>query len=380
MAFFTPMKKTILHVSKYYYPYLGGIETLAKSMAEGMTEYHNVVVCFATDGKDSIEEVNGITVYRVKVNFSMMSQDVAFGYYHTLKQLMSKYEPQYVHVHCPNPYIYPLVLRVIHPNTKLILHWHSDILSKGIVYKLIKPLESAILKRADLIVATSPNYIHPSSPIFPYNEKTDVVQNGLITTDFELREGDEQRIAAIKKKYGNKPLILFLGRHIPYKGINWLMEIEKMVKSDCQFIIAGNGPLTQQLMHQNSSSRITFTGKLSTEDLRCYAHAADIFAFTSNTKAEAFGIALAEAMFCRCVPVVFHLEGSGVNWVSIKDHTGLEISLGDLKSYANAIDTLIKSPELREQFADASHQRVIDMFTDEKAVSKMKEVYSKMAT
>jgi rhamnosyl/mannosyltransferase len=44
------MRKTILHVSKYYHPYLGGIETLVKSMAEGMTEYHNVVVCFSNNG------------------------------------------------------------------------------------------------------------------------------------------------------------------------------------------------------------------------------------------------------------------------------------------------------------------------------------------
>lgn len=372
------MKETILHISKYYYPDVGGIETIAKSLAEGLRDFRNVVVCFSTSGKDCVENINGIKVYRVKVNFSLLHQDVAFGYSSMLKRLMREYHPHYVHVHCPNPYIYPLVLKTIHSDTKLILHWHSDIMSKGIVYQLIKPLENAILKRADLIVATSPNYIHPSSPIFHYKEKTDIVQNGLTTSDFELREGDEQRIAAIKQKYDNKPLVLFIGRHIPYKGIDWLIDIEKLVKSDCQFIIAGNGPLTQQLKQQNSSSRITFTGKLSTEELRCYAHAADIFTFTSNTKAEAFGIALAEAMFCRCAPIVFHLEGSGVNWVSIKGQTGLEIPLGDIPSYANAIDLLIKDSKLRNQFADNSHQRVVDMFTDEKAVSRMKEVYSKI--
>lgn len=372
------MKNTILHVSKYYYPYLGGIETLAKSMAEGMTEYRNVVVCFATDGKDSTDTINGVTVHRVKVNFSMMSQDVAFGYYQTLKRLMSEYKPKYVHVHCPNPYVYPLVLKVIHPDTKLILHWHSDILAKGIVYKFIKPFEKAILKRADLIVATSPNYIHPSSPIYPYKEKTDIVQNGIITADFDKQEGDEERIEAIKARYGHKKLILFIGRHIPYKGINWLIDIEKMVKGDCHFIIAGQGPLTQQLKKQATSSRITFTGRLSTDDLRCYAHAADIFAFTSNTKAEAFGIALAEAMYCRCTPIVFHLEGSGVNWVSIKDETGLEIPLGDLSGYAKAIDLLLSDNSLREKLGEAARQRVIDMFTEQKSVSIMEAVYQQL--
>lgn len=373
-----PMRNTILHISKYYYPDFGGIETLAKSMAEGMTEYHNVVVCFATDGEDSTDEVEGITVHRIKVNFSMMSQDVAFGYYTTLKNLMAHYKPMYVHVHCPNPYVYPLVLKVIHPETKLILHWHSDILAKGIVYKLIKPFEKAILKRADLIVATSPNYIHPSSPIYPFKEKTDVVQNGMITADFDKREGDDEKIAAIKAKYGNKKLLLFIGRHIPYKGIDWLIDIEKMVKSDCHFIIAGQGPMTQHLKEKATSPRITFTGRLSTDELRCYTHAADIFTFTSNTKAEAFGIALAEAMYCRCVPVVFHLEGSGVNWVSQKGVTGEEVPLGDLQAYANAIDSLLSNPDKMQQYAEASHQRVVDMFTDEKAVCQMKKIYHQL--
>ena len=53
--------KTILHVSKYYYPDLGGIETLVKSLAEGLTEFRNIIVCFATDGMTQKETVNGIT-------------------------------------------------------------------------------------------------------------------------------------------------------------------------------------------------------------------------------------------------------------------------------------------------------------------------------
>lgn len=370
--------KTILHVSKYYHPCLGGIETLAKSMAEGLTAFRNIVVCYSTEDEDSVDQVDGVTVYRVKVNFSLMSQDVALGYYQTLKKLMAEYEPQYVHVHCPNPYIYPLVLKAIHPETKLIVHWHSDILSKGIIYRLIKPFENVILKRANLIITTSPNYIHPSSPVYRYKEKISVAQSGIVVDNFDLKENDKVRIAEIKRQYGNKPIVFLFGRHIPYKGIDWLMKIEKLVKSDCQFIIAGSGPLTKQLMQDNTSSRITFTGKLSTDDLRCYIHAADVFAFTSNTKAEALGLALAEAMYCRCTPIVFHLEGSGVNWVSIKDQTGLEIPLGDLQAYAKAIDLLLTDRSLRDKLAEAAHQRVIDMFTEQKSISIIKGIYERL--
>lgn len=368
--------KTILHVSKYYYPDLGGIETLARSLAEGLTAYRNVVICFSTDGTTSSDIINGVTVHRVKVNFSFMHQDVSFGYYKQLKKLIQEYSPSYVHVHCPNPYVYPLVLRAITPETKLVLHWHSDIISKGIMYKVVKPFESKVLKRSDLILATSPNYIHPSSPIYKYKEKIQVVQNGVIAEDFEMKEGDEERIHAIKQKYDGKPLVIFVGRHIQYKGINLLIEAEKYIKNDCHVIITGTGPLTEQLKKLSTSPRITFTGRLDCDDLRCYVHAADIFAFPSNTKAEAFGIALAEAMYCRCVPVVFHLEGSGVNWVSLKDQTGMEIPHGDIKAFAAAIDQLLSNKPLLDKYALASHNRVRDNFTDEMAVKKMNEIYS----
>ena len=370
------MKKTILHISKYYYPDLGGIETLVRSLAEGLTDYRNVVVCFATNGKTSETTINGVIVHRVKVNFSFMHQDVSFGYFKILKNLVQKYSPDFVHVHCPNPYVYPLVLRAILPDTKLILHWHSDIISKGLMYKVVKPFENKALKRSDLILATSPNYIHPSSPIYQYKEKIRIVQNGVIAADFDMKEGDEERIKSIKQQFDNKPLVIFVGRHIQYKGIDLLIEIEKYIQNDCHVIITGTGPLTNKLEKQSVSPRITFTGRLSSDDLRCYVHAADIFAFPSNTKAEAFGIALAEAMYCRCVPVVFHLEGSGVNWVSLKDQTGMEIPHGDIKAFAAAIDQLLNNRSLLDQYALASHERVKEHFTDEMAVRKMNEIYS----
>ena len=39
------MKKTILQIAKYYHPVEGGIETVTKYMAEGLTSFKNIVVC-----------------------------------------------------------------------------------------------------------------------------------------------------------------------------------------------------------------------------------------------------------------------------------------------------------------------------------------------
>ena len=98
------------------------------------------------------------------------------------------------------------------------------------------------------------------------------------------------------------------------------------------------------------------------------------FAFTSCTKQEAFGIALAEAMYCGSVPVTFTIEGSGVNWVSINGQTGEEVPLGDVKAYAAAIDRLIKKKELYYKYASAGKDRIVDMFTSERANNEAERV------
>ena len=370
--------KTILHISKYYYPDLGGIETVAMYLAEGMTAYRNVVLCFATDGIYSEEDIHGVKVYRVPVNFSFMSQDVALSYRRILRQVLRQEHPDAVHVHCPNPFVYPLVCSCVARETKVVLHWHSDILAKGLMYYLVKPFETALLRRADIIISTSPNYIPDSNPLQRFIDKVHIAQNGLITERFDLQEGDIKKIQEIRDRYRGKKIIFTCGRHIPYKGLDNLIKADSLIKGDCVILIGGKGPIDAELKAIPCSERVKFLGRLQDDVLRHYLHAADIFAFPSNTKAEAFGIALAEAMYCRCVPVSHVIGGSGVNWVSIDKETGIVVPLNDVKALAQAIDTLIEDDNLQNRYADAARQRIIDNFTREKAVAAMNAIYENL--
>ena len=370
--------KTVLHISKYYAPDMGGIETVAKYLAEGMTSFKNIIVCFSTNGKNSHDVINNIDVYRIKVNFKISSQDISFGYYRQLKRIIKAYQPDFINIHCPNPFVYPIAIRLAPKNCKICLLWHADILFKGLIYKAIKPIETAALKRADIILATSPNYIDDSSPIYKYRNKIQVVQNGIITNDFELNNEDKKNIENIKSKYSNKPIIIFVGRHVSYKGIDLLIEAEKYIKSDCVILIIGKGPETDNLKKLSTSKRIKFLGKITQDELKNYYHAADIFAFPSKTKAEAFGVALAEAMYCKCVPVTFTLKGSGVNWVNINGETGYEVALGDIQKFAQAIDEIISQPERRKEMADAARNRITTLFTEQISAQKANGIFLKL--
>jgi rhamnosyl/mannosyltransferase len=373
------MKKTILQIAKYYYPVEGGIETVTKYMGEGLTAFENVVVCFSQDGITRVDMVNGVKVYRIASSMNVASQDIAFSYYYYLKKIIYEEQPDIILLHCPNPFLYPITAKLKPKNAKLVLLWHSDILGKGILYKMVKMFEKVILKKADLILATSPNYIHPSSPIYKYRDKTKVVPNGIIRKDFLWRPGDEKTIEEIRHKYHNKKIVFFVGRHAPYKGINYLIEAEKYIQSDCIILIGGRGPETERLKAMTTSDRIKFIGRIPNEYLRCYYYASDIFGFTSCTKQEAFGIALAEAMYCGSVPVTFTIEGSGVNWVSIKNETGLEVPLGDVKAYAAAVDKLLSDRDLYMQYATAGKERIIQMFTSERSNVQAEEILTELA-
>lgn len=368
----------ILHISKYYYPYIGGVENICKYLVEGMPQYERAVVCFNEGSKDAVEEVNGIKVYRVGTWINIARQALSLSYFTILKRAIKEFKPDIIHFHWANPFPAAVLLTMMPKKVKLVIHWHMDIIKQKKIYPLIKPIETALLKRADLVVVTSPQYRDASLPLQPFKKKVKILPNAIDEDIFILRNGDIEKIAELRNVYANKPIVFFVGRHIQYKGLPHLIEAEKYVKSDCVFVIAGQGPLTEELKAKCHSSRVYFVGKLSDEELKIHHYAASVFAFPSISKNEAFGVALAEAMYCGTPAVTFTILGSGVNWVSLNGKTGLEVPNGDDKAFAKAIDTLLNDKELCKRFAQNGKKRVKDNFTIPVMVGKMDSYYSEM--
>ena len=365
----------ILHISKYYFPYIGGVENICKYLVEGMPQYQTAVLCFNEKNKNTIDVVNGIKIYRVATWINIARQALSLSYFPMMKRAIKEFNPNIIHFHWANPFPAAVLLTMIPNDVKLIVHWHMDIIKQKKIYPFIKPIETALLKRANRIIVTSPNYKKYSLPLQPFLSKVDIVPNAIDETKLLKQKNDLDRIEQIKHLYNNKDIIFFVGRHIQYKGLPWLIDAERMVKSDCVFIIAGKGPLTKELKEKCKSDRVYFVGKLSDDDLRCYLYAAKIFAFPSITKNEAFGVALAEAMYCGTPPITFTIEGSGVNWVSLNGQTGLEVPNKDSNAYAIAIDKLLNDKLLYERFSTNGKNRVKNMFTLDKMLKACENCY-----
>ena len=157
-----------------------------------------------------------------------------------------------------------------------------------------------------------------------------------------------------------------------------MIEAEKYVKSDCVFVIADFGPLTDELKAQCKSSKVHFVRRLSDKDLKLYHYTASVLAFPSVTKNEAFGVALADAMYCGTPAVTYTIPGCGVNWVSLNDETGIEVPNGDDNAYAEAIDTLLDDEELHAKLAETGYERGKKLFVLPKEIEACKENYKKV--
>lgn len=357
---------------------MGGVENICKYLVEGCVRHETAVVCFNAQREDRVDEVNGHKVYRVGTWINIARQALSPSYFKVLKRAIDEFEPDVIHFHWANPFPAAVLLTMIPKDVKLVVHWHMDIIRQKRIYPFIRPVETALLKRADRILVTSPVYRDHSRPLQPFLQKVGVVPNAFDKEALLPKAGDGARIQALRETFGGKSIVFFIGRHIPYKGLPCLIEAEKRVKCDCVFVIAGSGPLTHELKAKCKSPRMHFIGRISADELRTYLYAAQIFAFPSITKNEAFGVALAEAMFCGTPAVTFTIEGSGVNWVSLNNETCLEVSNGDVCAYAAAIDRLLSDEKLRLRLAKAGKERAESMFTIPRMIEKCEENYKQL--
>ena len=149
-----------------------------------------------------------------------------------------------VHVHHPDP-MAALALALSGYKGKVVLHWHSDIQKQKYLLRLYRPLQDWLLRRADLIVGTSPVYLDESPFLKNVQQKTVCLPIGVPPILSEPEAADK-----IRQLYGGKKIAFSLGRLVAYKGFTHLVEAARFLKDDYVVLIGGTGALEQALSQQ----------------------------------------------------------------------------------------------------------------------------------
>ena len=278
-----------------------------------------------------------------------------------------------IHIHHPDP-MAALALRLSGFRGKVILHWHSDIVSQKFFLFFYRPLQSWLIRRADRIVGTSPVYLEDSDYLRKYQDKTCCIPIGV---DPVLC--DSQKISAFRADYSDKMIIFALGRLVPYKGFDCLIRAAARLGDEYRVLIGGSGPLREELDRQirlsGQEQKVKLLGYVRDEDLPVLFGACDVFVMSSQWKTEAFGIVQIEAMSCGKPVVATEIPGSGVSWVNAHGVSGLNVPPQDDRAMAGAIEEICADPDTYRRYAAGAAARYEACFAFRTMIDRTERLY-----
>ncbi|MFP4226055.1 MAG: glycosyltransferase, partial [Desulfobacterales bacterium] len=177
----------ILHISKFYPPEPGGIESFVCDLAEAQVRQGHEVCVLAHQSEFNKptcrEQINGVKVRRIRTFGQAAYAPLTPGFPLHLLSSMRTFGPDVIHAHLPN--ISAFWLLFARKFCPLVLHWHADVVASpidrkmGVLYNFYKPWELLLLKKADKIIATSNAYLNSSQPLTGFKKKTRVIPLGI---------------------------------------------------------------------------------------------------------------------------------------------------------------------------------------------------------
>jgi len=332
------------------------VETLCR-VSHG--RLHSRVLAFDRGRATREDVIDGVPVTRVGTLGQAGSVPIAPRF----ASHLSRADADLMIVHEPNPWAL-LSLLLAPPRIPFAIWFHSDVVRPALQYRLFyAPIARPAYDRARKFVVSSPALASLSPALSRYSGKTAVIPFGIDpaawTTDAEI----ERRAQEIRAEIA-KPIVLFLGRLVGYKGVDVLIRAASLLS--VHVVIAGDGPMRSQWMAHASAiagcATFEFPGALSDGDVKAWMHAADALVLPSITRAEAFGVVQLEAM-ASGTPVISTNLPSGVPWVNRHGETGLVVTPGDVSALRSAIETLLADAPLRSRLGAAGIERVRSDFT-----------------
>ncbi len=367
----------VLHVGKFYPPVSGGMEQVLESLCQTRVEGIESRALVFNSGRQTVHErVNGVKVTRVGTIGAAGSVPIAPAFVSALARARA----DAMILHEPNPWAL-LSFAIARPKVPLAVWFHSEVVRPRLQYALFyHPLARIVYEQARRIVVSSPLLAEHAAALAPYRDRIAVIPFGIDESRWEGTPSVRARAEAIRTDAGARPLILFAGRMVPYKGVDVLLRA--LAGTDAAAVLAGAGPsragwiaLAREL---GIAERVRFAGEVPHDELAALYHACDLFVLPSVTRAEAFGYVQLEAMACA-KPVVSTRVASGVPWVNRDGETGLTVPPGDPGALRDAIEILAGDAALRNRLGNAGRARVRSEFTMEKMRAAAAALYREVA-
>jgi rhamnosyl/mannosyltransferase len=372
------MKPVVLHVGKGYWPTLGGMETITRQLAEEAVSKGYEVKILAFGGAFSRERLNGVEVIKVPTLFTFGRAPVSHLFRRTFLGLVRA--ANIVHFHYPNPLAELSWLTVPKNERKKklsICTYQSDPLKPELLLPLYLGLTKRFLKNCSHIVASSEQYRVSSPVLSQFGDRVRIIPLG-VETDWGSNITESSREAAGNLLSGlPSPRVLFSGRFVYYKGLEYLLRALERVKG-VSCVLVGDGPRRKALekiaRDLGLTERVLFTGHLDDGLYSAVYEKADIFVLPSVFRTEAFGLVALEAMNAG-MPVITTELGTATSVYNLNGKTGYVIKPFDVKELADRISVLAFDSDLRNKMGTAARNHVRDNYSAKKMSKQYLDLY-----
>ncbi|MEJ5351813.1 MAG: glycosyltransferase family 4 protein [Melioribacteraceae bacterium] len=215
-------------------------------------------------------------------------------------------------------------------------------------------------------------------------EKILLIHNAIDTNKFNPEKVNNTKVRNEFKINEDEILIGMIARFSPGKGHEeFLYAANELTKKydNIKFMIVGEASKGEEEYEKEIkklsenlglNDKIIFTG--FRKDTPEVLAAMDIFVFPSH--AEAFGIALAEALSMGKPSVCSNSDG--VLDIAVDGETSLLFEKQNWKNLSEKIETLILNPDLREKFGTAARKRAVEFFDLNVFSNKLISIYEKV--
>lgn len=366
----------ILQLGKFY-PVMGGVEKVMYDLLTGLSSRGvrcDMLCAYGNKGEKEIKVSPVSSIYCCKTLLKKYATMISPQMILKLRRIASNYD--IIHVHHPDP-MATLALWLSGYRGKVMLHWHSDIVKQKKLLWLYMPLQRWLIRRADLIVGTSPVYMVASQHLKKVQQKCTYLPIGI---DYIVV--DEAQTAKLKSRYAGKKIVFSVGRLVHYKGFRYLVDAAKWLDDSYVVLIGGSGTLHDELQKQIETDRlgerVKLLGHIPDEDLPAYYGACDVYCLSSIMKTEAFAIVQIEAMSCGKPVVSCNIEGSGVPWVNADGVSGMVVEIENGKALADAIKAITTNTRLYQQLSEGARRRFKQLFEREAMLTRCLQLYQQL--
>ncbi|MBI2854434.1 MAG: glycosyltransferase family 4 protein [Chloroflexi bacterium] len=291
--------------------------------------------------------------------------------FRSVELLFQKEEFDIVHVH--EPFTPTLTLAAMLKSRSVTVGTFHACHAKPRAYWLAKPILTRWLPRLHGKIAVSKPALDFVSRHLPGEYIT--IPNGIDTHRFSAG------IAPLPEFQDNKLNILFVGRLEKRKGFDCLLKAYAAIRrqsNQVRLIIVGPGTRLRAKYEDEVAKEgirdIAFVGYVPQEELPRYYATADLFCAPA-TGGESFGIVLLEAMASGKPIVATNI--AGYSSVMTNNVEGILFPPRDHDACAQAITSLIRSPELREKIGQAG-RKTAEGFSWEIVTRKVVDLYQEL--